>query len=78
VSEQRLYDMAFTRTIAREQGILKDSFKSKRFELYSAGQFKMRIDGINFNRGIPARRNQRSEFYKTHFRVRINQKYYKN
>lgn len=72
MSEQRLYDFAFTRTIARENGKIKTKTESSRFVFYNAGQFSKRMDGINFNRGMPARKSKRDEFYRTHFRVMID------
>ncbi len=77
MSDDRIYDLAFTRTIARDEGKLKSKKESKRFEIYNAGQFKLCLDGRNFNRSIPVRRHEREEFYRTMFRLRIDGRWYR-
>ncbi len=77
MSEQRIPDMAFTRTIARENGKIKSGLcKSTRFEVYGAWQFSQRLDGKNFSGDMPARKSARKEFYKTMFRLRIDGRWY--
>jgi len=76
VSDDRIYDLSITRTVAKEQGKIKDVFKSVRFRAYSAGQFKKRLDGANFSIKIPLRKSDRKEFYLTMFRVKIGDKWY--
>lgn len=78
MSEQRIPDMAFTRTIAREKSKIQNgSGKSTRFEVYAAWQFSQRLDGKNFSGDMPARKSARKEFYKTMFRLRINGRWYR-
>ncbi len=76
MSEDRIYDLAFTRTIARDEGNLKSKKESRRFEIYNAGQFKLRLDGKNFSHSVPARRSDREDFYRIMFRLRIDGKWY--
>jgi len=72
VSEDRIYDLSVTLTVAREQGKLKSKFSTTRFQIYNAGQFKQRLDGKNFNRKIPSLKSERESWYLTMFRVRID------
>lgn len=77
MSDQRIYDMAFTRNIARENGTIKTTpAKATRFEVYGAYQFKLRLDGKNFSTDMPARKSQREEYLMTMFRVRIDGKWH--
>ncbi len=79
MSEQRLPDMAFSRTIARENGkILSKTEPGKRFELFGAYQFsgKCQSDGKNFYPRPGWRVAERREYFKTMYRLRIDGRWY--
>lgn len=78
MSEDRIPDQAYTRSNARENGKIKNELRSSvRFEIYGAYQFSGCLDGVNFTKAVPPRREARKVFYKTMYRLRINRRWYK-
>ena len=79
MSEQRVYDFAFTKNIAREKGkILHDSCLSHRYECFGAYQFKLKHNRIdnNFTPTVPILSKAKAKWYRRMYRVRIDGKWY--
>lgn len=79
MSDERIPDMAFSRTIARENGKIKHGSRSStRFEAFGAYQFrqKFKTQGRNFFPKLPARRADREKYATEMYRLRINGKWH--
>lgn len=79
MSDPRIPDVSFSRTLARENGsILHGSHTSTRFEAFGAYQFKkkFRTKGRDFSPRLPNRLADRRDYSLKMYRLRINGKWY--
>lgn len=80
MSDDRIADLSFSRTIARRNGkILHGSRKATRFEAFGAYQFrnKFRTQGRKFSPRLPNRIEDRKKYSLELYRLKINVTWYR-